>query len=433
MQKPAVLMLGWEFPPQISGGLGVATYNLCKALAPRTKLTVVLPKADDEFRIPDVRIIDLSKIKLQKTFEKQELKHFKKILKEKNIAFRFSPYPVKAVQEMIRRSDVQEKVTSEHIEEIHNKFASSDLYGMDVVDKVNYYTELVIHVIKGLSFDVIHAHDWMTSMAGIRLKEIYKKPLVLHIHSLNYDRIGPDKMDWVYKLEKKALRSANLVIPVSQYTGNIIREFYRISGKKIFPVYNGIEKAKPFKSQKNFPEKLVLFMGRITFQKGPEYFLEAATRIYEQYENVRFAVAGEGDKLQEILASGAYSELNGKMHFTGFLKRQEVNYILSVSDVFCMPSVSEPFGLTAFEAVQFGIPVVISKKSGAAEVLKGALLVDFWDTQKMADLIIELLTNKKLYKRCVKQGYEDLKELTWEKSAMKILTIYEKLTVKDKQ
>jgi glycosyltransferase involved in cell wall biosynthesis len=422
-------MLGWEFPPEISGGLGIANFNLCKALAPLTDLTLILPKTDPDLKIPNVKIIDLSRIKLQDHFEKVELKEFEKVIQEKKIEFNISPYPT-------YRKTTQDKITKERIPtktrgiiEVHNQFSRSDVYGVDVFEKVNYYTEIVKRIADDLSYDIIHVHDWMTCTAGIMLKEMSGCPLVLHIHSLNYDRVGPEKVDWIYKLEKVALQKADMIIPVSKYTGDIIREFYKISGKKIFPVHNGIEKVKPFKSEKNFPEKLILFLGRVTMQKGPEFFLEAAKKIMENNEEVRFVIAGKGDKLQEIIESGAYAELRHKIHFTGFLNRSEVQYILSITDVFCMPSVSEPFGLTALEAAQFGIPVVLSKRSGSAEVLNSALTVDFWDTEKMADLIIKLLTDKNLYKACVAQGYRDLKKLSWTESARKIKALYAKLLV----
>jgi len=420
-------MLGWEFPPKISGGLGIANFNLCKALAPLTDLTIILPKTNPDLIIPNVNIIDLSRIKLEDHFEKVELKEFEKVIQEKKIEFNISPYPT--YQETTRDKITKERIPikTRGIIDIHNQFSRSDLYGVDVFEKVNYYTEIVKRIAADLSFDIIHVHDWMTCTAGIVLKEMSGCPLVLHIHSLNYDRVGPDKVDWIYKLEKMALQKADMIIPVSQYTGDIIREFYKISGKKIFPVHNGIEKVKTFKSEKNFPEKLILFLGRVTMQKGPEFFLEAATKIIENYEEVRFVIAGKGDKLQEIIESGAYTELRNKIHFTGFLNRSEVQYILSITDVFCMPSVSEPFGLTALEAAQFGIPVVLSKRSGAAEVLSSALTVDFWDTEKMASLIIKLLTDQKLYKACVAQGYRDLKKLTWKESARKVNTLYARL------
>ncbi len=420
-------MLGWEFPPEISGGLGVANYNLCKALAPLTDLTLILPKTDPDLKIPNVNIIDLSRIKLEDHFEKVELKEFEKVIQDKKIEFNVSPYPTYRKTTQYKTKKESLAIKTKGIIEVHNQFSRSDLYGIDVFEKVNYYTEIVKRIAVDLSFDIIHVHDWMTCTAGIMLKEMSGCPLVLHIHSLNYDRVGPDKVDWIYKLEKKALRRADVIIPVSRYTGEIIREFYKISGRKIFPVHNGIEKVKTFKSDKNFPEKLILFLGRVTMQKGPEFFLEAATKIIENNEKVRFVIAGKGDKLQEIIESGAYAELRHKIHFTGFLNRSEVQYILSITDVFCMPSVSEPFGLTALEAAQFGIPVVLSKRSGAAEVLSSALTVDFWDTEKMADLVLKLLEDRKLYKACVEQGYRDLKKLTWTESARKVNELYLKL------
>lgn len=427
MQKPRILMLGWEFPPEISGGLGVANYNLCKALAPLSHLTIILPKVDPALKIPNVNIVDLSQIKLHDILDKEEIKEFEQVIREKRIEFNISPYPLRQRTTSERKSKVSKTIKSRHVAQIHNQFSSSDLYGMDVINKVEYYAEIVVRVASTLSFDIIHAHDWMTCLAGMNLKEKYNKPFVLHIHSLNYDRIGPDKVDWIYNIEKKALGQADIIIPVSQYTGKIINEFYKISKKKIFPVHNGIAAVKAYRSAKNFPEKLILFMGRITMQKGPEFFLEAALKILEENHNVRFVVAGKGDRLQEIIESGAYREVGNKIHFTGFLNKLEAQYILSIADIFCMPSVSEPFGLTALEAVQFGIPVVISKRSGAAEVLKGALTVDFWDTDKIAHCITQLLSDQRLYDNCVKQGYKDIKNLTWEKSARKILKLYRKL------
>jgi glycosyltransferase involved in cell wall biosynthesis len=427
MKKPRILMLGWEFPPEISGGLGVANYNLVKALAPESNLTLILPRADPGLKIPNVKIIDLSRIKIEEIFEKDELAKFEKVIKKRKIEFNISPYPSRLEVISESKTTVRKAIKTKHIVQIHNQFSSSNLYGIDVVHKVHYYAEIIEKIASTLTFDLIHIHDWMTCPAGLKLKEKFNKPLVLHIHSLNYDRIGPDKVDWIYNIEKSALQKADLIIPVSHYSGKIIHEFYKIPGKKIFPVHNSIETVKPYKSARNFPEMLILFMGRITMQKGPEYFLEAASKIISKNGNVRFAIVGEGDKLQEIIESGAYAEVGSKIHFTGFLNRPEAHYILSITDVFCMPSVSEPFGLTALEAVQFGIPVVISNRSGAAEVLKAALTVDFWDTDKMADLILKLLEDQKLYDSCVEQGYKDIQNLTWHESAKKILSLYSKL------
>jgi len=420
-------MLGWEFPPEISGGLGIANYNLCKALAPKTELILVLPKTDPNFRIPNVKVIDLSRLKIEEYFEEESLREFEAVIKEKRIAFDFTPYPQRKEVEKKRILKKEKKERSLRVKTIHNAFSTSELYGLDVYDKVRYYTEIVRRLASNLEFDIIHVHDWMTCPAGVVLQKDFRKPLVAHIHSLNVDRLGSEKRDWIFTTEKQALKNADIIIPVSQYTGSIIREFYRIPEKKIFPVHNGVEKVHPFRSEKNFPEKLILFMGRITTQKGPEFFLEAASRILERNDNVRFAVAGKGDKLQEIIESGAYSELGAKIHFTGFLNRTEVHHILSITDIFCMPSVSEPFGLAALEAAQFGIPVVLSKRSGVAEVLKGAMTVDFWDTEKMAEIIQQLLSDQELYDSAVKQGYKDLKKLTWAASARKVMALYSRI------
>ncbi len=278
-----------------------------------------------------------------------------------------------------------------------------------------------------INFDIIHAHDWMTFLAGIHLKDKLNKPLVLHVHSLNYDRIGPIYDGWIYQLEREALQKADLIIPVSNYTGRIIREHYGISTGRIVPIHNGIDPVKPFKTEKKFPEKLVLFLGRITLQKGPEYFLETAYRVIKKYPDVRFAIAGTGDKLRRLIEEGAYKEISHKLHFTGFIDRDKVYTLLSMSDVFCMPSLSEPFGLTALEAIQFGVPVVITQRSGAAEVLKSALLADFWDTELMANHIVELLKNKKLHAEKVREGKNEIKNLTWESAASKILDEYNKI------
>ena len=253
MQKPRILMLGWEFPPEISGGLGVANYNLCKALAPLSHLTIILPKVDPALKIPNVNIVDLSQIKLHDILDKEEIKEFEQVIREKRIEFNISPYPLRQRTTSEHKSKVSKTIKSRHVAQIHNQFSSSDLYGMDVINKVEYYAEIVVRVASTLSFDIIHAHDWMTCLAGMNLKEKYNKPFVLHIHSLNYDRIGPDKVDWIYNIEKKALGQADIIIPVSQYTGKIINEFYKISKKKIFPVHNGIAAVKAYRSAKNCP------------------------------------------------------------------------------------------------------------------------------------------------------------------------------------
>ncbi len=429
MNKPKVLMLGWEFPPVISGGLGIACYGIAKALSKHVNLTLILPRIDEDTTLPGVKLIGLGNLVLDEIMEKEEVQQFEQIVRDEKIDISFSPYPDKQepASTRERKKKASRKVITSEIRKVHLQYSLADLYGDDVVGKVKYYTEIVDRVASHLDFDLIHAHDWMTFLAGIRLKEHFKKPLVIHVHSLNFDRIGPAREGWIYELERDALNTADLIIPVSHYTSSVIQEHYSIHRDNIYPVHNGIDPVKVYKTEKKFPEKLVLYLGRITLQKGPEYFLETAFKVIQQYPEVRFAIAGTGDKLQEMIEDGAYKEISHKLHFTGFIDREKVHALLSMTDVFCMPSLSEPFGLTALEAVQFGVPVVITKRSGAAEVLGSALLADFWDTGLMARHIVSLLSNPELYAKKVKQGHKELKKVTWKTSAQKIFEGYRKI------
>ncbi len=426
-------MLGWEFPPVISGGLGIAFYGICKALASHTDLTIIVPKLDQSTSIPGANLIAIADLDIDTFFEEEEIKILEAVIKEKKIQIEIFPYPTKTKihqvsERVIKRTRVKtKKKPPDDLHILHHHFKEAELYGKDVVDMVRYFAEIVEMIATRLSFDIIHAHDWMTFDAGIRVKERFNKPLFLHVHSLNFDRIGPSQEGLIYQMEKNAFKAADLIMPVSHYTGSILREHYKVDEAKILPVHNGIDPVKPFKTEKKFPEKLILFLGRITLQKGPEYFLETASKVIEKYPDVRFAIAGTGDQLNQVIEAGALQEISHKLHFTGFLDRQKVHTLLSMSDIFCMPSISEPFGLTALEAVQFGVPVIITKKSGAAEVLPSAFLADFWDTDLMSEQILHLLKDRKLYNKKVKEGLRDLKKLSWDNTAEKILTAYRKV------
>lgn len=420
-------MLGWEFPPIYSGGLGVACDGISRALAPIVDLTLILPRNEQKVDIKGAHIISIGDLELQNIFSESEMARFEKIITEKKIQFSLNPYDNPTVKkESEGHIEVAEK-GKKHIEQLHNHFREAENYGSDVIQNVRYYSEIVQIIAQKLKFDIIHAHDWMTFQAGIMLKEKYGKPLILHVHSLNYDRLGPGQKGFIYQLEKEALTKADLIIPVSRYTGDIIKEHYGVKSKKIVHIHNGIEPVTPFKTERKFPEKVVLFLGRVTLQKGPEYFIDTASKVIKKFPAVRFVVAGEGDQLKKMIEAGASRFIGHKIHFTGFIDRQKVHTLLSMTDILCMPSVSEPFGLTALEAVQFGIPVVLSGNSGAAEVLKGALKANYWDTDSMAAHIVNLLTDQSLYEKCADQGRRDLKRLTWTINAEKIREQYHKL------
>lgn len=437
-------MLGWEFPPVINGGLGVACLGIAKSLSEYVDLTIILPKTDPEFIVENVGLIGLNNIDLrallqnEKTFKETEksMTAYDSFSETKYININFDPYYNLSSE---TSSDVQTKHTSTSetitekekiikeeliIEEFLNAFHHGELYGKDVIQKVILYSKYVLKIVHEQEFDIIYAHDWMTFLAGIEVKFKTGKPLALHVHALDYDRGGPDSRGWIYDLEKYAMQHADVIIPVSQYTGDIIAGHYGIDRAKIFPVHNGVDVVETFREDKAFPEKLVLFLGRVTGQKGPEFFLEVASKVFSKYKKVRFVVAGTGDRLKRLIETGAYRQIGHRFHFTGFLDKKKVHTLLAMADVYCMPSVSEPFGLSALEAAQFGIPMVISKQSGAAEVLNGALKADYWDVDLMSEHITSLLESKRLVNKVVKQGFEDLESLSWDHSAKKILEAF---------
>jgi glycogen(starch) synthase len=441
MKKLKVLKLGWEFPPLISGGLAIACFGIAKALAKQTDLTIILPKASQSSILDNANIIGLNNtdVKINNSVNHSHEKIYKKYNAFARTLFasgmeNVSPYPSleKTITEgtsskstefntSIHSSKFSESTT---ISTFFSRFELDEMYGDNVQQKVVEYAEYVAALAANLEFDVIHAHDWMTMLAGIKVKHQSGKPLVIHAHALSYDRAGPDARGWNYDLEKYGMSIADAVIPVSRYTGSIVEKHYGINPQKIFPVHNGVEPVKTFREKATFPEKLVLFLGRITGQKGPEFFLEVASKVIAENDNVRFVMAGSGDQLKRIIETGAYQKVGNKFHFTGFLNREKVNKLLSMADVYCMPSVSEPFGLSAAEAAQFGIPCVISKQSGAAEVMQHALTADFWDIELMAKHITDLLENEMLRKKVVEETFEDIKTCTWEHAVEGIMGAY---------
>jgi len=422
-------MLGWEYPPLYNGGLGVACAGLCEALSKHADIALVVPKIDRNVTQNGIKIFGLNQA--QVLFE--EASSIVSVLREKidihKIDVDLDPYLTAEEKEVFQKQTVpqQQRRKQKVTRKILPEFESAELYGSDIIRKVILYAELVVQLSKEIDFDIIHAHDWMTFLAGLEVKSYSGKPLVLHIHSLDYDRAGSESRGWIYDVEKRAMNMADIILPVSDYTGNIIASHYGINTAKLKTVHNGLGTVKTYRKLKQFPEKLVLFIGRLTGQKGPEYFLEAADKIHRQYNDVRFAVAGTGERLTRLLEDGAYRHLGNRVHFTGFLDRSRINDLLAIADVYCMPSVSEPFGLTALEAAQFGIPTVISQRSGAAEVLTGSLQADFWDIDLMAEHIISLLSDENIRNEVIESNYKDLERLTWHKAAENVAGVYEKL------
>jgi len=420
--KKKVLMLGWEFPPLINGGLGVACYGIAKALAKVADVSLIIPKADPNFVVQNVDLIGLNETKAEELIKDQVLFSFKDFLDIEYVEANILPY--QKVKQKVTL-DI-EKREFKYLDDL-NFFKHDDIYGGDVLGKVMKYTNIAVRLALTKNFDVIHAHDWMTFFAGMQIKALTGKPLVLHVHATEVDRSGIESKDVVYEIEKKGFEAADKIITVSQFTSSIIQEHYGISEHKIVVCHNGIESFDSFRKNRSNGDKLVLYLGRLVSQKGPEYFLETALKVIDQEPEVRFVMAGTGDSLKHLIEEGAARRIGSKFHFTGFLSQEKVRQLYSMADVYVMPSVSEPFGLSALEAAQFGIPCVLSKQSGVSEVLPNALLADFWDTDLMARHIIDLLKNKTLKEYVVNTTYKDINSLTWDTTAEKILKVYETL------
>ena len=417
-----VLMLGWEYPPFLTGGLGTACYGLVNALKAYVPVTLILPTFSDKFVENRLKIVGLSEE------EQSFLQRNKPVYTDvKTLVvpaeLDFDPYPVGINFEVTVR---EQRVGAPAAP----LFGSKDPYGPQIMAKVARYRDMAVEAALKEDFDIIHAHDWITIPAAIRLKELTGKPLVLHVHSLETDRIGEFQdfsQNAVYELERKGMEAADIVIPVSEYTKKCAVKNYGIDPGKMMPVYNAINPAETFRLEKPGDEKLVVFLGRITYQKGPEFMIESATKLLSKYKKVKFAVAGTGDKLDQLQAMVKQRKLQDRFVFTGFLPTPSVRQLLAQADVYFMPSVSEPFGLSALEAAQFEVPVIVSTQSGVSEVLPNTLQADFWDTDKFANFLFALLNYEGLRRDLVQNTNKDLKQLTWDESAQDVLEVYKML------
>lgn len=414
---PKVLMLGWEFPPIINGGLGVACHDLSSAMSELANITMVVPKTSPEFKMKNMNLVGINNLD-PKLFEGHTFSH-PLPFDLQSIPVDLNPY----YSENIGNRDFTSNSTMSVREKLES-FNIDNLYGGDVINKVMQFADLSAAMASKMEFDVIHAHDWMTMLAGIKIKQQSGKPLVMHIHSLEVDRSGPESKGWVYDLEKKGMEYADLLIPVSNFTADNIHNYYNISRAKIHVVHNGSNIVMPFTSPRPYKEKTVLFVGRLTRQKGPEKFLDIAERVLETNPDVRFVMAGVGDYFKSMIEQSSFKNIGNRFHLTGFLNLEKLRYLFSVSDVYCMPSISEPFGLSAVEAAQFGLPCVISKQSGVAEVLNGSLKFDFWDTKKAASCILSLLNDPVLRAKVVEDANLNLEKISWDHSAKKIINAY---------
>lgn len=429
-----VLMFGWEFPPHIAGGLGTACYGLTKGLAKHdVDILFVMPSASGDEDESAVKIINASDISVADVWSKADISRLDSFLSKVSF-FKVSSGLVPYIDPELFSSMSEKQEKHSRYEEyeqfkIHygGKYKFSGKYGANLLEEVQRYAMVASAIALENDFDVIHAHDWLTYAAGIAAKKISGKPLVIHVHATSFDRASDDAVDpRVFALEKMGMEAADKIMAVSNLTRNIVINKYGISPDKVVAVHNAVDfdEFKQMEVKRGVDDKIVTFLGRITYQKGPEYFIEAANKVLKKCPNVRFVMAGNGDLMNRSIRRVAKLGIADKFHFTGFLRGDDVKKMFAYSDVYIMPSVSEPFGISPLEAMKSNVPSIISKQSGVAEVLNYAIKTDFWDIDAMADAIYGLLNYPILAQKSAEWGVEEVNSLKWENAALKMIDVY---------
>ncbi|MFP4488378.1 MAG: glycosyltransferase [Bacteroidales bacterium] len=421
-----VLMFGWEFPPYISGGLGTASFGLTRGMTsiPDMDVLFVVPKAYGDEDPSGIELLGANNVKVayKKIFYKGESKTFDKIEVESQIV------PYTDPEDFWRLTRKKKKSGRRFVETNDNGMLDfSGSYGKDLMQEIDKYAIVASVIATENDFDIIHAHDWLAYPAGIAAKQVSGKPLVIHVHATDFDRSGGNVNPLVYNIEKTGMDAADRIITVSNLTRETVINKYHIDPAKVTTVYNAVEPVGGVYDQydpRGIKDKVVTFLGRITLQKGPEYFIEAAHRVLQVMGNVRFVMAGSGDMMEKMIRRAAALNITDRFHFTGFLRGMDVYWMLRLSDLYVMPSISEPFGISPLEAMQSNVPVIISKQSGVAEILTHAVKIDFWDIDAMADAIHGILSYPALSKMFIEKGRKEVENLKWENSAMNVRNIY---------
>ena len=411
------LMFGWEFPPHILGGLGTASYGLTKGMAMQSdmEITFVMPKPWGDEDKSFLRLIGACNTPV--------------VWKDVNWDY--------VSNRLGKQMDPQEYYNlRDHIYADFSYYNTNDLgcigfsgrYPDNLLEEINNYSIVAGVIARTYQFDIIHSHDWLTYPAGIHAKSVTGRPLVLHVHATDFDRSRGKVNPRVYGIEKDGMDNADHIITVSNLTRNTVIEKYHQDPRKVTTVHNAVEPLNPeidaIKSKKGTSDKVITFLGRITMQKGPEYFVEAAARVLKKTDNVRFVMAGSGDMMNQMIRLTAQRDISDRFHFTGFMKGNQVYEVLKSSDVYVMPSVSEPFGISPLEAMQCGVPTIISKQSGCAEILSKAIKTDYWDIEAMADAMYSIITYPSMAEYLKVEGKKEVDEIKWEYAGQKVRNIY---------
>ena len=412
-------MFGWEFPPHILGGLGTASYGLTRGMTMQEdmEITFVIPKPWGD-----------------------EDQSFLKIIGANNTPIVWKDVSWEnAKSRLAKFMDPQEYFNlRDNIYADFNYMHTNDLgcvefsgkYPDNLLEEINNYSIVAGVIARTYDFDIIHSHDWLTYAAGLHAKTITGKPLVIHVHATDFDRSGGNVNPVVYNIEKNGMDHADHIICVSNLTRQIVIDKYHQHPSKVTTVHNAVEPLSPDKIAINrltkVPEKVVTFLGRITMQKGPEYFVDAAIRVLKNTNHIRFVMAGSGDMMNKMIRLVADRGISDKFHFTGFLKGEQVYEMLNSSDVYVMPSVSEPFGISPLEAMQCGVPSIISYQSGCSEILQNVIKTDYWDVDGMADAIYSICTHPGMSEFLRVEGKKEVDEIKWEYAGQKVRDIYNK-------
>lgn len=416
------LMFGWEFPPHILGGLGTASYGLTKGMhnCGNMDITFVIPKpwGDEE-------------------------RDFANIIGACNTPVAWRDVNWDYVENRLGKFmdpqlyfDMRNKIYADFNYMYLNDLGCIDFSGRypdNLIEEINNYSIVAGVIARTIDCDVIHSHDWLTYPAGIHAKNVTGKPLVIHVHATDFDRSRGNVNPTVFGIEKDGMTHADHIITVSNLTRQTVIDKYGIDPAKVTTVHNAVIPLSddllsiPKPDNK---EKVVTFLGRITMQKGPEYFVEAAVKVLQKCHNVRFVMAGSGDMMDQMIALAAKRGIADRFHFTGFLRGRQVYEMLKASDVYIMPSVSEPFGISPLEAMQMGVPSIISKQSGCAEILNNVIKTDYWDIDAMADAIHSIISYPAMYESLKNEGLDEMKGITWEKAGQKVIDIYNQVIKK---
>ena len=419
-------MFGWEFPPHISGGLGTACYGLTRGMSaiPDLDILFVVPKAygdEDQSRIRILGAGDVS-LDIRKVRDQRFLKDLSYIEVSSNLV----PYTTpEEYDELVNKAENKGKRLVQT--SMGGTLNFTGKYGENLFEEIANYALVAGEIAMREEFEIIHAHDWLTFPAGIAAKRASGKPLVIHVHATDFDRSGGKVNPGVFEIEKTGMEIADKIITVSNLTRNTVIEKYGIHPDKVVTVYNAVDPLadhERLQIKRGITDKVVTFLGRVTLQKGPEYFIQAAHKVLQKMDNVRFVMAGSGELLQKMIHWTAALGISDRFHYTGFLKGDDVFRMFSISDVYVMPSVSEPFGISPLEAMQSNVPAIISYQSGVAEILQYAFKVDFWDVDAMADAIYGILNYPSLSEMFKIHGVTEVNDMKWENSGIRVHEIY---------